>query len=117
MRNLYIESNANLTSLAGLNNITTIAGGLWIHHFNTLTSLDGLANLVSVGGTIHIYSNNNLAALDLDNLDSVGDDFWILGNPDLPRNLVTTLRDQVLAGGGIGGEITICGNQGGTACN
>jgi len=25
--------------------------------------------------------------------------------------------DSLVAGGGIGGEITICGNQGGTACN
>jgi hypothetical protein len=93
-----------------------IAGDIEIHS-TYLTNLHDLNNLITVGGTVHIFSNYSLTSLDLNNLNAVGANFWIVNNPILPTALVTALRDQVLAGGGIGNEIMVCGNQGGQACN
>lgn len=113
---IHISSNSSLTSLDGLNNVSSIAEGLWIYS-TALTSLKGLDSLTTVGETVHIYSNAVLTSLELDRLDRVGGNFWILNNPSLPTALITGLRDQVLVGGGIGEEIIICGNQGGSVCN
>jgi hypothetical protein len=103
-------------SLEGLNHVTTIEEDLWIHT-GFIPNLLGLDSLATVGGTLHIFSNADLTTLDLDLLDYVGENFWIVKNPNLPTALVTALRDQVLSGGGIGGEIDICGNKDGFPCD
>ncbi|HEY9160080.1 MAG TPA: hypothetical protein VIS94_03215 [Desulfomonilia bacterium] len=132
---LSIWCNESLTSLDGLENITSIVGTLDIRHNDALTSLYGLDNLISVGGRLIIWVNDALTNLSaLDNLKSVGDDLSISGNdsltvlgiaglervggdyeitdnPMLCTLLAEELMNQVLAGGGIGGVITISGNK------
>src|SRR5690606_13503577 len=46
-----ISDNPNLTSLQGLNNITSVAGYFRIHN-NGVTNLDALSNLTSVNGNL-----------------------------------------------------------------
>jgi hypothetical protein len=49
VRYLYIENNTALTSLSGLDNLTTVGDGLHIKNNDALTSLSGLGNLTKVG--------------------------------------------------------------------
>ncbi len=58
-----------------------------------------------------INDNPALTSLGLDNLDYVGSYFEIELNPELCTNLAEDLRDQVIAGSGIGGDITIEDNK------
>ena len=49
-----------------------------------LTSLAGLEELTSIGGYLHIYNNSNLASLSgLDGLTSIGGSLYIGSNPML----------------------------------
>jgi hypothetical protein len=64
-------SGTALTSLSGLENITSVGGMLKIEYNNVLTSLSGLENLTSVGDLVYIYHNNSLPSLSgLENLTS-----------------------------------------------
>lgn len=68
--------NANLTSLRGLENLTSV-GSLTIDNNDRLNSLQGLNNLTDINGTgaygaMYIDNNNNLTSLSgLDNLTTV----------------------------------------------
>ncbi len=109
---LTINYNPALTSLAGLGNITSVGGDLVIRDFyQSLTSLTGLQNITSVGGDLDIEHNSVLTSLGLAALQYVGSDFLVKYNSMLCRSLAEELRDQVLAGAGIGGEVTIIGNK------
>ncbi len=108
---LRIQGNDALTNLTGLENLTTVNGELRVYSNANLTSLAGLENLVSVGGYLSIDNNNALTALGMIGLQKVGSYFWIYDNPMLCRSLAEELMNQVLAGGGIGGWITISGNK------
>jgi len=79
---LLIIGNFSLTSLSGLDNLSSIIGnftlgvrGLYFEGGNPLlTSLIGLGSLTSVGGYLSISSNNGLTSLTgLDNIDSIPD--------------------------------------------
>jgi len=114
---LGIVDNNSLTSLTGLDNITSVGKYLVIWDNNSLTSLSGLESLNNVGDDVRINNNDSLTSLTgLNNLNSVDGDFKIYENIILPTSLAEDLKDQVLAGGGIGGEIRICGNLGGDPC-
>jgi len=138
---LDIVGNQALISLSGLNKLTSVDGGLSIHENPALTNLSGLENITSVGGDLSIWGNNALTTLSgLENIISVGGDLSIgdswygVGNPVLTTlgmtglqrvdgdfriyynlllctSLAKELRDQVLAGGGIGGIRIISGNK------
>ena len=108
---LSIYNNRALTSLSGLENLTSIGGSLSIEYNNALTSLSGLENLTSVGGGLYIVYNDALTSLEMAGLQRVDGDFSISYNPLLCTSLAEELRDQVLAGGGIGGTRTINGNK------
>jgi len=70
---LRIGSNAALTNLDGLANLTSVRVDLYINSNAALTNLDGLASLTSVGYDLQIGSNAALTNLDgLANLTSVG---------------------------------------------
>jgi hypothetical protein len=76
-----IISNTSLTSLSGLENLTSVGGSLGIFLNNVLTSLSGLEKLTSVGSNIEILSNAVLTSLSgLENLTSVGGFLEIFGN-------------------------------------
>merc|ERR1719171_213642 len=59
---LKIEHNAQLTSLNGLEGLTSVGGDLWIRHNAELTSLVGLEGLVSVGDYLSIDQNAQLTS-------------------------------------------------------
>ncbi|MGE4590027.1 MAG: T9SS type A sorting domain-containing protein [Acidaminococcaceae bacterium] len=74
----------DITNLAGLGMITSIAGNLTIHGCEGLTSLTGLDNLNSVGNDLIIYKNYNLSSLNgTENLYSVGGNLKLYSLPDL----------------------------------
>jgi len=115
---LYIYDNDSLTNLTGLENITSVSGSIiigmeWDEIGNdALISLEGLNNITSIDGNLEIHWNNSLMTLaGLENLTSVSNHFIIQNNPDLCTYLAEALEDQVVAGGGIGGDIDISGNK------
>jgi hypothetical protein len=99
-----------LKSLSGLENIT-FGGDLSIRWNSTLKSLGALGGITSVSGDMVISSNDALTSLGMTGLQNVGDNFRISYNPMLCSSLAEELMNQVLAGGGIGGDRTISGNK------
>jgi hypothetical protein len=97
--------------------LETIDHGLRISDNFALTNLAGLANLASVGGDFELAWNISMVGLGLDALDYVGGSFTVWQNTHLPQDVAVALRNQVLAGSGIGGDVNICGNLGGPPCN
>ena len=73
-----------VTSLLGLEGLTSVGGNLVILYNDTLTNLSGLDNLISVGEGLRIYSNASLTSLSaLENLTSVGGFLDIVHNASL----------------------------------
>ena len=123
---LILSINTDLTSLAGLNNLTTIGGdfGMWgnsslknlngldnlisingnltISKNNSLLNLDGLNNLTSIGGYLRVIENNYLKSLSgLDFLISIGKDLWVEKNDHLKNvngleNLTTIMENLII---------------------
>ena len=48
-------SGSDITNLLGLDNVTSIAGSLWINNNDSLTSMTGLEGLTSIGDYIYIF--------------------------------------------------------------
>ena len=97
---LGISGNKYITNLAGLENLTSIGGSLSIGANAALTSLSGLESLTSVGGDLYIYSNPALTSLSgLENLTSVGRDLSISGNNALTN--MSGLESLTSVGGGL----------------
>ncbi len=94
------ENASEITSLNGLESITSIEGNLTLFG-PSLTDIDGLGNLVSVGGSLAIQSPTLTEVNGLQNLQSVGGDLFIMGCLELAD----------LAGLGkltsVGGQLTI----------
>jgi hypothetical protein len=102
---------SHFTSLAGLDNLTTVTGGLLIgecqclapevssecgtdYGLELLESLDGLESLVEVG-SLYMWGNESLVDIDaLSNLASAGD-VTISGNSQLPAIAITDLFADV----------------------
>ena len=101
--NLFIHSSA-LTSLSGLDNLTTVGNSLCIWENVLLTSLNGFESLTSVGVDLDIENNSSLTSLSgLDNLTIVGRDLIIYENGALTSlsaldNLTTVERSLVIGG-------------------
>ncbi len=108
---LIIEGNYSLESLSGIENLTSVGGSLSIGDTNALTNLSGIENLTSVFEDLRIWNNNALTSLGMTGLQKVGSDFKIYDNPMLCNSLAEELMNQVLAGVGIGGVLTISGNK------
>ena len=76
---LDLDDNGGITTLSGLRSLRS-AGGLYIAN-SDITSLEGLEGVTSVPGRVTIFANSFLASLEgLRNLQSVG------GDVDLDRN-------------------------------
>jgi hypothetical protein len=102
---VYISGTA-LTSLAGLDNVTSIGGDLSIGYFKatnpSLTSLSGLEGLTSIGGGVEIWSNHALTSLSgLNNITSIGGGVAIIENDALSN--LTALNNLT----SVGGEVLI----------
>jgi len=73
-----LAANCCLTSLTGLENITSLGGDLSIDNNYALTSLTGLENITSIGGDLSIEDNIALTSLtELENITSIGGDLSI----------------------------------------
>ena len=80
---LIIEGT-HLTSLRGLDNLTSIEGNLVIINNSMLTSLEGLEALTHVGGHVIIRDNGALTSLaGLAALGTIGGDVTIVDNENL----------------------------------
>jgi len=78
------EGNPVLSSLTGLENLTSTGEGMSIRFNPVLTSFDGLDNLEAVNGFLLIQVNDVLTDLNaLSNLTTVGGDLSITSNPSL----------------------------------
>lgn len=80
---LTIQSNAALTSLAGLEQLLRVDGDIYIAYNTHLPSLIGLDSLRTVGGDVIIYDNRITALSGLENLTHIGGDLNIGRNSDL----------------------------------
>jgi len=79
-----VYENDHLPNLSGLNEITSIGGGLWINNNNALTSLSGLDNIISIGDYLRIRNNDPLSDITaLSNVNYVGGDLTIYNNNEL----------------------------------
>jgi hypothetical protein len=98
---VLVYQNKHLTSLQGLNALTTVASTLRIAHNNhsylvELNSLDELGSLISVGGDLVINNNDSLPNLDgLSSLVEVGGEVRIGGNAILPDCEACELLAQI----------------------
>jgi len=87
--------------VSGLENLTSIEGGLWIESNNALTSLSGLESLTSIGGGLHISSNNALISLTgLEGLNTINGGLIIMDNDVLTS--LTGLENLSSIGGNLG---------------
>jgi hypothetical protein len=109
---LIIEENYSLTSLSGLEYL--ISSGITIKDNMALTDLSGLRNLTHAW-CLEISGNSSLTALGMDALQRVDNQLEITNNPRLCTSLAEELMNQVIAGGGIGGDVNINGNKNCTA--
>ena len=101
---LEVVNNAALTSLAGLEKVTSVEGRLKIWGNDELTSLVGLNNVESVGGDLEIGNNAKLTSLTgLDNVTSVGLGLVFRNNAKLTSlaglEKVTSVGRNLLIGG------------------
>ena len=117
-----IINGTNLTSLRGLDSLTSVADNLVIINNSMLTSLEGLEALTNVGGHVIIRDNGALTSLaGISALGTIGGDVTIVDN----ENLTLCCESVTLAGaidavrirdGEIGFHTTISGN-GSDDCN
>lgn len=69
---LTITTNIKLTSLTGLENLTSIRGDLTLSNNKELPTLEGLENVTVVNGHLIVRKNTKLTSLQgLDNLNSI----------------------------------------------
>jgi N-acetylneuraminic acid mutarotase len=107
------NSNPFLTSLAGIESLTTIEGSLIIQGNPSLISLNGLSNLTSVGELI-IEANISLTSLTgLDNIDAGSVSYLsVFGNGSLASCEIQGICDYLSSPNG---SVNIFGNASG--CN
>jgi hypothetical protein len=96
-----ITGNATMTSMTGLEALTSVGWSLTIATNSGLTTLSGLEALTTVGERLAITGNVGLESLEgLSGLTSVGMSLEISSNTALPTCLATGLRDGLADLGG-----------------
>ena len=106
---LSLAFNTSLTSIE-FPQLSVVSGSFEASHNAEVAQLL-LSDLVSIGGYLHVRNLERLTSLQMPQLTSIGSDLLISQNELLPTAQAEALRDQVLAGTGIGGTITIEYNQ------
>lgn len=111
--NIYITSLATdvVTSLAPLQNVTSVGGAIIIAENHSLTSLNGLGGLQSVG-MLEISYNGTL-----NNLTALGSLATITGSLNIVGNESLTTLNGLPIGLTIGGDLTIRNNPILSTCN
>jgi hypothetical protein len=104
-----IIDDSRLENLDGLENLTS-AGVINIRYNETLTNLSGLRGITSVI-QLDIRNNTALTALGMTGLQRVNGALFIEDNPNLCGSLPEEFLNQILAGGGIVGEVYIMRNK------
>ncbi len=105
LRALTVHDNFALTSLTGLDALTTIRGSVSIADNPRLTSLAGLRNVTSFAGSFTLTNNATLPTVTLTSLASITTNLLIAGNPAL-----TTLAGlDALAS--VGGDVRVTDND------
>ena len=116
MGRLFVE-DMSMADFSGFEGITGEIGHLDIRDNPGITSLTGLGGITKTS-QVYIAHNDTLASVgELSSLNEVTGDFEISGNTVLPTCAAEALRDQVLAGGGIGGNVDISLNDDGGTCS
>ncbi|WP_367392737.1 T9SS type A sorting domain-containing protein [Lewinella sp. LCG006] len=96
----------DITSLAGLSQLTEVAGYVFIDGTASLTSLSGLDNLTAIYDNLSLYDNESLVDLSgLDNLTLIGGDLRLISN------LALTSLDGLNSLGLVGGDVNIADQQ------
>lgn len=73
VRDIWIHRNELLTNLTGLENLVSITRDLWIYFNDSLTNLTGLENVNFIEGGLRVDKNYKLTSLSgLDNLATIG---------------------------------------------
>lgn len=100
---IELYSNPILTDITALSKITSVPGRLSVAENDALTTLFGLHNIKSVGNDLNIVSNPALTTMSSLTVTSVGDDIFIENNPLLTDLLglqnIVTLADELLISG------------------
>jgi hypothetical protein len=95
---LYIDENASLTSLSGLERLAVVVDDLRIYNNPSLVSLSGLNNLKAVRDDLEIYSNPSLESLsDLSALTTVTGDLTVEDHDNLCEDEVDELLAQLIS--------------------
>ncbi|MGH1434284.1 MAG: DUF7619 domain-containing protein [Lewinella sp.] len=96
----------DITSLAGLSQLTEVAGYVFIDATTSLTSLSGLDNLTAIYNNLSLYDNESLVDLTgLENLTLIGGDLRLISN------LALTSVDGLNSLGLVGGDVNIADQQ------
>jgi len=121
---LKIWDNDILTDLEGLNNLQSLGESsddyrdLDVSYNPQLINVDALANVATVLGSLILLDNRSLLSIEgLNNISEVGQDLNLSDNTALPTCEAEELLSQIETGSGIGGEITIEGNNDGSDCD
>jgi len=126
---VLILTNASLTNIDSLANLTLVGGELRIHSNPSLINVDGLANLDSVGHRIDIQSNTSLTNLNglanlayaneffylqhncaLTNINGLASLISVGGNLEIEDNDALTNLDGLTSLTSVGGALTITAN-------
>lgn len=103
------DENYLLTSLTGLDNLSSIGGEFRIYGNNALPNLNGLESLASIGGDFFIWSNDAMTCLTgLESLAFIGGGVQI-GNIDSGNPALTSLTG--MQNPAINGYLAIAGNE------
>ena len=114
MNNIY--PNPLLTTLSGLDNLTSIGGYLHIYGNSGLMNMAGLENLTSIGGGCYIWANDGLADFTgMENLNCIGGSMEILQNDALSsfdglEELTTLSGEMRIYGNPVLTDLTGLGN-------
>ncbi|HOG42930.1 MAG TPA: hypothetical protein PK560_02480 [bacterium] len=106
---LELNKNQSLESVDMLS-LKTVGQSFRINNHTVLEKVT-LPFLESVTGKFMIFNNSLLKEFNFQSLSRIEDYFRIENNPELSSLLAEELKDQVISGEGIGGEVIISGNK------
>lgn len=109
--NISIRFSDALQNADALSGLTHVSGDFEFTGSINVDTLD-FSNLQYVGGNFKLVSNGSLSSLDVSSLTEVGADFVFYGNREMCTSNIEAIHDQVMAAGGIGGNIQIENNKG-----
>ena len=108
--NSVIDSQSLLTTINGLNNLTSVGGYFQIKGSHGLVNINSFNNLTSIGGNLNFQSNNNLTTINsFNNLASIGGSLYVNDNNNLTT--LSGFNNLGSIGGVEGGGLYIFNNS------